>query len=136
METINQIFIYFFQPNPSRLFQYAIPLWILTAMLIAAAVFIIVRIRASKNDKSFKKTFRSYPTRLITAAVLLALYLLSRGSAVPFFSMRLMLFVVLGITGYLIYRLMKAYTREYPEEKKLRHDREELNKYIPRKKRK
>ncbi len=132
MQTINQFFLYFFQSPPSA-FQYAMALWVYVVLLIGAAVGIVVMIKKNKEDKAFKKVFRNFPTKLVTIGVLLAFYLLSREYSIPLLSMRIMLAVILAVSVYVDYTLVMAYLKKYPEEKKFRHDREQINKYIPHK---
>ena len=136
MDIVNQTILYFFSPNPGREFQYYILLGILIAIFIALTVLIYLYAKKHKDDKAFKKLFRNYPTKFIILAVLLGLYMLLRYNGVPFFSMRFLLYILIGSCIFVVAMAVKTYLKKYPEEKKRRDDRMALNKYIPKKKKK
>lgn len=136
MQTLNDIILHFFNPIPGQNFQYYIPLYILIAILIILAAGIIVFSKRSKDNKAFKKLFRSYPSKLGIIAGLFIVYVSVRYYSVAFFSMRFLLYVLIAITIYIFYSMIKTYISKYPEEKKRREERNELNKYIPSKKKK
>lgn len=135
METLNQIVLYFFSPNPGRVFNYYILIGALITLFILLTVLVYLYVRKNKEDKAFKKLFRNYPTKFLILAGLLGIYLILRYNYVPFFSMRILLYVLLGSSVYVIYAAIHTYLKKYPEEKERREKRMELNKYIPRKKR-
>jgi phosphatidylserine synthase len=134
MEAFNQIILYFFSPLPGREFTYYIPLIILIVALLITSIYIPLYIKNHKEDKGFKKVFRGYPATLQLMAFLLALYTLFRYYYVPFFSMRFLLYLLIIVTGYLIYSLIRAYYKKYPAEKEMRQYRKIHNEYIPSKK--
>lgn len=134
MDLFNQIIIYFFAPSPGRLFQYYIIIGVLIAILIILSVLIFLNSKKHKDDKAFRKLFRNFPTKFIIIASLLGLYLLFRYNYVAFFSMRFLLYILVGSAIYVIYLCTYTYIKKYPAEKKFREERMEQNKYIPRKK--
>lgn len=134
MNTFNNIVLYFFNPAPGRDFLYYIPLAIIVALLAGLGIAIILRIKKNKQDKSFKKLFREFPTKLFLLAGLLAGYLFFRYYYVPFFSMRLFLCLILALSAYVIFKIVRTYQIAYPAEKTHRSHRLELNKWIPKKK--
>lgn len=136
METFNQIVLYFFSPLPGREFLYYIPITILILGLFILSLYLSVYSRKHKDNKAFKKTFRSYPGKLQLMAVLLGIYGLLRYYYVPLFSMRFLLYVLVAITIYVLYSLIQAYRKKYPMEKDRRITRASMNEYLPKKKRK
>lgn len=136
METFNQIILYFFSPLPGREFIYYIPLIILVVALLAGSLYISWFSRKNKNNKAFKKTFKSYPGKLQLMGFLLALYVLFRYYYVPVFSMRFLLYILIAVTAYLLYVMVKAYRKKYPQEKDRRTSRAAMNEYMPKKKKK
>lgn len=135
METINQFFLYVFSATPGRAFAYYTVVIGCIVVLLALAIGIKIYSRKiGKEDKSFRKTFRGYPSKLIFLAVLFTLYLMARYSYIGFFSMRLMLYILSAFTIYTLYNIGKDYVKIYPEEKKRRIEREKLNQYIPKQK--
>ena len=103
MDTINNIILYFFNPIPGASFQYYIPLYVLTAILIIVAAGIIVYSKRNKDNKAFKKLFKTYPSKFGIIAGLFIVYLSLRYYSVAFFSMRFLLYLLVGITIYLFY---------------------------------
>lgn len=136
MNFINQVILYFFTPNPGRTFGYYILVEAIIIILLGLALAVFLYSRKHKDDKAFKKLFRNFPTKFIIIAVLLGLYLLCRYYLVAFFSMRFMLYILIGATIYVVYSATYTYFKKYPIEKKQREERIEHNKYIPRKKKK
>jgi len=134
MNTFNSIILYFFNPAPGRDFLYYIPLAIFAALLAGIGIAIILRIKKNKQDKSFKKLFRGFPSKLFLLAGLIVVYLFFRYYYVTFFSMRFLLCLVMAVSAYFIFVLIKTYKKNYPAEKSLRTQRLEKNKWIPKKK--
>jgi len=133
METFNSIILYFFSPLPGSNFLYYVPIGILIVLLLSGSIFLSVKTKKGKEDKAFRKTFRSFPGKLQLLSFLLALYLLFRYYYVPFFSMRFLLLVLLFSTAFVLYLLLKAYRQVYPVEKEKRMVRNEKNTYLPSK---
>ena len=137
MDTFNEIVIYLFHPTPGRAFGYYYFITALILLLTGLGIFLRIYIKKNREDKTFKKLFRKYPMKLWTLALVLALYLLVRYYYVPFFSMRVLFYTVLGITLYLFYQIINTYLKTYPAEKKRRDERTVQNRYkIKKKKRK
>lgn len=136
MQTINNIILYFFNPVPGTHFNYYPVIIGIIVILVALSIFIPIHIKRNKDDKAFKKLFRVYPSKLQLVGIIFTLYVLSRLYSVPFFSMRFMLYILLGVTAFLIYHMVKTYLNKYPEEKKRRNERDERNKYLVKKKKK
>lgn len=136
MDTINKIILYFFSPNPGRNFEYYWALGAIILLFIILTGLIYYYALKNKDDKAFKKLFRNYPTKFIILAVLFGVYMVVRYNYVPFFSMRILMYILLISGGYVLYNVYLTYFKKYPEEKKRREKRLEMNKYIPKKKKK
>lgn len=120
MQMFNSFFIYLFSPTPGRAFQYYNFIVILIVVLTILGIVLRVYIRKNRDDKPFRKLFKKFPSKLWILAILFTLYLLVRHYYVPFFSMRFLLYILLGATIYLAYKIINIYLKTYPEEKKLR----------------
>lgn len=134
MDIFNKIVLYFFNPQPGREFSYYIIIEIIALILAVAGIYIILRIRQNKQDKSFKKLFQPYPTKLFLMVGLLLAYSAFRYYYVAFFSMRLLLFIILGVSLFIVFNIIKTYLKIYPGDKENRVKRLEMNKWIPKKK--
>lgn len=133
MSTLSSLLSYIFSPIPGKAFGFYYPLIVLIILLVAFAGFLFITVKKSKEDKTFKRLFRNYPAKLITVAACLGIYLLARYTAVPFLSMRVLLYVALIVLGILAYQIINLYLNKYPQEKKKHADLMEKNKYIPKK---
>ncbi len=136
MQSVNQFINYVFDPLPPSTFFYLIPLIVFSVLFLAFSVFLRLRIKRAKDDKPFRRLFRAWPGRIETVTGILATYLLSRYFHIAFLSTRFLLFLILITSGYIIYRLLRAYLIEYPLEKKRHSLQMEKNKYMPGKKKK
>lgn len=139
MTTVKNFFYYFFRAVPESNFSYHIPLAIFIALLlIGAIVFSFIYRTKKKTDFAFKRLFRNLVKRLILFAVLLMIYLLVRYENIPYFSMRIWLYLIMGLVLFFAYRYIKIYKVEYPKEKEnfnLSHPTKKAeNKYLPNKK--
>jgi len=117
-------------------------------MLILASVLIISSIvfsayykKRKKVDFAFKRLFKSLSNRLILFGILLFILIAVRYESIPYFSMRIWLYILLLVLLYFVYRYLKIYTVKYPKERinadaKKQHVKKEENKYLPNKKKK
>ncbi|MBU0667724.1 hypothetical protein KJ951_02705 [Patescibacteria group bacterium] len=137
MDILNTFVLYLFNPIPGRPFEYYYLVGIIVLLLLGLGIFIRVYNRKNKEDRIFRKLFKKYPSKLWTMAIALAIYLLARYNYIPFFSMRLLFYLIAATTLYLIYDIINSYLRKYPAAKKLHHEQMALNRYkISRKKKK
>ncbi len=125
---------YFFDPGPRSSFKYLIPLVIVVILTLAASIAFRFLLKKIREDKVFKKLFRSLPGKLQTLALLLAIYLGARYENMPFISTRIILFVLIGSEIYLIIKYAQIYLKSYPQMKREHQQQLHLNKYLPRKK--
>ncbi|MDD3861344.1 MAG: hypothetical protein PHP74_00395 [Candidatus Gracilibacteria bacterium] len=118
MTTVKNFFYYFFQPIPMDEFSYYIPTIIFIALLICGTIaFSIIYNKKKKTDFVFKKLFKNIGKRMILIAILLTCYLLVRYENIPYFSMRIWLYITMGLFIFFAYRYAKKYLKVYPKEK-------------------
>ena len=128
---IINLFTYLFHPNPGKAFNYYIILIILAVLLLALAVIISILVKKAKEDKAFRRLFRSFPKKFITIDLCLIFYLACRYTQIPFFSTRILLFIILAVIALMFIMIINTYINKYPPEKKKYEEQEEKNKYIP-----
>ncbi len=134
MRTLSNIFGYFFSPNPGKQFIYYYPLIALALALTIFSIYLMMLLKNKKDDKTFKRLFRSYPRKLQIIAFTILLYLGCRYTQIYFLSSRFILAIILIIIGVTAYFMVNSYINKYPQEKKKHHEQMEKNRYMPRKK--
>lgn len=134
METFNNLVIYIFHATPGRAFQYYYFIGAVCVALIGVGIILKIYLKKNRQDKTFRKLFKKSPKKVWLMAACFAIYLLARNSYVPFFSMRFILYLLLGITVYMFYQMISTYLKVYPEEKKRRKEALEQNRYTIKKK--
>lgn len=133
MDIFNKIVIYLFNPAPGRIFSGYTLLGILAVLFIVAGIAITIYAKKNKEDKSFKKLIGRYPSKLYILAILILTYTFFRYYGVVFFSMRVMLYVLLLVCVYVIYVIIRTYVKKYPADKQSRIKQMEANKWVPSK---
>jgi uncharacterized membrane protein SirB2 len=136
MSTFKTLLLYFFEPLPSGPFKYLIIISVIAAIFLIGSIGLRFIIRKKKEDKIFKKMFRSLPGKLLIIAIFLGIYLFSRYARIPFLSMRVLEYLILAIAAYLIIQNIRKYLLDYPKAKEKHLEKIESNKYLPRKKKK
>lgn len=142
MEYIKLIFNYLFNPNPGTAFSYYIPLIILASLLIVGSIlFSYYYKKKKKTNFAFKRLFKKLSNRLLLIGILFFVLIALRYENIPYFSMRILLYVLLFFLLYIIYKYIKVYTVVYPKEKanvesKKKLVKKEENRYLPNKNKK
>lgn len=141
MNYLKDTFLYFFKPSPGTSFSYYLPLLVLIALLLIGAIaFSVIYKSKKKHDFAFKRLFKSLSKRLIIFGLVLLVLIAVRYENIPYFSMRLWLYLTILLLLHTAYKYIKAYTVEYPKEKENMHSvkrvisTKEENKYLPHKK--
>ena len=139
MSAVKNFFSYFFQSIPGTEFRYYILLAIFIVLLLIAAIASSVVYRnKKKTDFAFKRLFKNLTKRLVLIAMLLLVYIMVRYENIPYFSMRIWLYVILGVFLFFAYRYAKLYKVDYPKEKtnfEMAHPGKKVNNtYLPNKK--
>jgi hypothetical protein len=137
MKVIN----YLFTKSPGQNFDYYIP-FIIVIVLLIAAYFIFNHIyrEKRKTNFAFKRNFKNLGKRMIQMAIMFTILILLRYENIPYFAMRIWLYLGIGLFLYIAYRYLKTYHVDYPKEKENQKTviskTPEKNRYIASKKRK
>lgn len=132
---------YFFNKIPGQEFGYYVPMAVLIILMFGAAIaFSGIYKTKRKHDFAFKRLFRKTAGRLSLFALLFLVLTLLRYENIPYFAMRIWLYLAALWFLYFLYRNIHTYKKVYPREKenaKPKHVTvKEENKYLPAKKRK
>lgn len=132
---------YLFNTNPGTEFKYYLPLGILIAILIVSSVAVsIIYDHKKHHDFAFKRLFKRTSLKLFLFGIFFLFLMGVRYENIPYFSMRIWLFLGLLVLAYLICKLVKTYFVEYQKEKLNAHhtavnnETREVKKYLPNKK--
>lgn len=140
LATLKTISSYLFTKFPGAEFNYKWhTLGLAVILILGAAVFkTIYRKKVANKDFVFKKIFKKVPGRMIYLGILLIFFVLVRIENIPYFSMRIWLFLtILGViaaTVYYLYEYFKVYPKEL-ENFESRITNEPKTVYLPNKKR-
>lgn len=140
MEYIRSAVKYFFARNPGQNFEFYTEFIILiAALLVAAVAFSQIYRRRKKYDFAFKRIFGKVANRLTLLAILLTVLIIFRYENIPYFSMRILLYLAILLLLYFIYQTVKKFKVDYPREKQNISNKPATapeNKYLPNKKKK
>lgn len=107
-----------FQITPGTEFSYYIPFIVLiVALIIKAVVFGRIYNAKRKNDIAFRKLFPKTAGRYGMFAALFTFLMLVRFENIPYFSMRIWLYLAILWFAHFIYKTARAYFKDYPREK-------------------
>jgi tellurite resistance protein TehA-like permease len=136
---------YLFTPSPGQAFKYYTALLILVALLIIGSFVFknIYKKKLENRDFVFKKMYKKVPNRMIYFAIGLLFIIVVRYENIPYFAMRLWLYLLLlGMAVYAGFQVYK-YFKKYPKERDNFESRQAVKtsvdvkmKYLPNKKRK
>ncbi len=133
-------FEYLFTRFPGAEFNYKWEVLIAAVILIlgAAGFKAVHRRKVANKDFVFKKMFKKVPGRMIYLGMLLIFFVLVRTENIPYFSMRIWLFLtILGVivaAVYYLYKYLKVYPKELENfESRITEDPKAV--YLPNKKR-
>lgn len=109
---------YFFTTSPGSEMKFYIPLIILSlALIVGSIVFSKIYNKKKKSDFAFKRLFKKLSKRLFILGALVGLLTVLRYENIIYFSMRIWLYLSLGIIIFTAYKYIKIYKIEYPKEK-------------------
>ncbi|PIR54907.1 hypothetical protein COU74_04175 [Candidatus Peregrinibacteria bacterium CG10_big_fil_rev_8_21_14_0_10_36_19] len=118
MESIKSLALYIFDRNPGSVYGYYTLSIILIIALIAFSIgFSHYYKLRKKEDQAFKKLFPDLAKTSLKMGLLLAAEIFFRYETIPYFSMRIWLYLTLGYLAYLIYAYVQKYRVSYPQEK-------------------
>ncbi len=139
MENVKSFLYYFVDSTPGSQFTYQIPVIIIAAaLIIGSIVFSGYYKKKKKSDFAFKRLFKHMPRNMMLMGILFVLLLIVRYENIPYFAMRLWLYLSLILLLYLVYRYVRIYTKVYPVEKLNAQpkSKKQEKKYLPNKKKK
>lgn len=139
---MTSFFSYIFSTLPGTEFKFKIPMLILAIALLGGAMaFSVVYKNRKKTDFAFKRLFAKTTKRLTMFGFLFLFLLAVRHENIPYFSMRLWVYISLLLLAYFAYKTIKAYKKDYPREKENVHNnlavhkkKAAVNRYLPNKK--
>jgi len=114
-----QALSYLFSPVPGSAFKYSIAVTIFAIALIVIAIAVKVLIIVKKNNKAFRKVYRNMPGHFVWIGITLVILNASRTSAIPYLSMRFLLYITLLIAIYLVVINVYRFFTKYPEMKRI-----------------
>lgn len=98
--------------------KFYIPLIILTlALIVGSYIFSRTYNKKKKNDFAFKRIFKKLSKRLLLLGILIGLLTILRYENIIYFSMRIWLYLSLGLIVFTGYKYTKLYKVDYPKEK-------------------
>lgn len=118
MKTIKSIVYYFFDTVPGQNFEYYTEVLILASILVIGGLAFSAHYKKrKKHDFAFKRLFKKVSKHSITLGVVLVILAVLRYEQIPYFSMRLWLYITLLLVAALIYRNIYKFKKVYPIEK-------------------
>ena len=113
------ILTYLFSPFAATSFNYGKYTMAYAIALILIGIGIKALIVIKKNNKALRRTFKVAPGEFIWLGVILAMLVGARETGVAYLSMRFLMFLVIGISIYYIYKNIHRYIKKYPEIQRL-----------------
>ncbi len=144
MDKFQSILSYFFVAAPGSNFKYYIPVGLLAAVLIIGGlVFSKIYNQKKKTNPAFKNTFKKVSKHSVLMGLLFVFLMVVRYERIPYFSMRIWIYVSLLFLAFLVYKHVKAFKVDYPRElentkliqKTTEQRKSEQSKYLAKKKR-
>ncbi|MDX9970897.1 MAG: hypothetical protein RBS56_03235 [Candidatus Gracilibacteria bacterium] len=130
---------YFITTTPGPEMRFFIPLFALSVLLIVSSIaFSIIYKKKKKTDLAFKAGFRSLSKNLMFLGVGFLFLTVVRYENIPYFSMRLWLYILCLTALYTAYYYLKEYKTSYLKQIKQKpvKNSSEIKKYSTAKKRK
>lgn len=113
-----EILKYFFALNPGSTFSYYIPVLVYCGLLIVGGYAVDFYIKKTKNEnRTFKSMFGSLPKKLRWLGFITLFLLATRYENIPYFSMRIWLYLSLAVFLYLAGKYVYLFVKKYPSEK-------------------
>ncbi|MCD6109590.1 hypothetical protein J7J83_02430 [bacterium] len=113
-----QFISYLFSPIPVSVFHYSFYLIIYSIALIVIAIAMKIII-AKKSSKALRRVYRNMPSHFIWIALTLIILIESRTNAIPYLSMRFLLYIVILISIYLVAINIYRFFTKYPKVKNI-----------------
>ena len=118
MQTLRNLLAYIFNSDPGQAFSYYIPMLVLVVLLIAGSIYTSrLYEKKKRSDFAYKRLFKNLSKTMATFGVLFLILLGLRYESIPYFSMRLWLYITFGVFLYVAYRYVEKFRKQYPIEK-------------------
>lgn len=131
---------YLLSINPGQAFSYYTELIILAALLIIGSIiFSQIYKKKKKTNFAFKRLFKKTSNRFFLLGFLYVILILLRYENIPYFSMRIWLYLSTLLLIFVLYKTIKTYIIDYPKEKENSQAKKVVRKetkYLPDKKKK
>lgn len=114
-----EILSYVFSPIPGVNLGYTTHLLIYSVVLVTVAIVLAVLIKVKRSNKALRKTWRKAPSQFLWTGLIIAMLAASRSNAIPYLSMRFLLYIALALSLYYIFINIYKYFTKYPEMKKI-----------------
>lgn len=131
-----------FTAAPGSQFNYYTTMIVIALLLIISSIVISqIYNKKKKDDLAFKKLFKKVAGRLFLFGALIGFFTAVRYESIPYFSMRLWLYLTLLVTVLYVAKTIHTFVKVYPMKKSIsvkRHSspKKEKNVYLPNKSRK
>ncbi len=107
-----------FKSSPGAQFAYYPHVIGLAVLLIVwSVVFHYIYKSKKKTDVAFKKSFKDVSQRSALMGILFMILVAVRYENIPYFAMRLWLYMAVLFLAYLVYKYVKIYKKDYKEMK-------------------
>lgn len=142
MNSILSAFKYILDTTPGPQFKFYTPLYMISGVLFVSAIaFSLLYKKRKEKDFAFKRIFKNTGKNLFWIGFLFLFLTITRYENIPYFSMRLLLFLNFVLLAYFLYKTIYNFKVIYPKERqnvieKLSKAGESKNKYLPHKKKK
>ncbi len=136
---MTNLLTYFFTTTPGPEMRFFIPLFALAGLLIVSSIaFSVIYKKKKKQDLAFKASFRSLSKNLMFLGIGFLLLTVVRYENIPYFSMRIWLYLLCLIALYTAYYYVKEYKTSYLKQLKQKSEKSkpEIKNYSTAKKRK
>ena len=127
-------FKYYFAPLPDPGYQWTKATLALGLLLIILGFAAAYYRRRKLADPIAKKILKPYPGKLKTYGFLVLFLLLVREQGLPYLSMRIWWFVLLGFFLYSLIKLASTYHINYESRSRRINKNQKTSKYLPKKK--
>lgn len=123
---------YIFSPMPGLNLGYTTHLIVYSIVLVVAAIALKILIRFKKDNKALRKTWRTAPSQFLWIGLIIAILAASRFNAIPYLSMRFLLYLALALSLYYVFINIYKYFTKYPKMKTVTRPKKKQKKVLKR----
>lgn len=126
---------YYFNPYPDPAYQWTKLTFFVGVLLILGGLALAFYRRRMKEKEVLKKMLRPYPGLLQTYGVLTLFLLVTREAGIPYLSMRMWWFILLGFFLFSLLKFAIGFPMNYKKNQQNRQQNQAKNQYLPKRKR-